>query len=112
MRKVERFFQVARIHPDDRVVVISNYLMGKASDYYEWAMEEDPLLSWEKLKFSMGQRFGSKEFKSPQEQHMGVKQKESIDEYGEQFSELFARICGMDREVLLAAFLNGLSFEL
>ena len=65
VKKVERFFHVARIHPEDRVIVISDYLMGKAWDYYEWAMEEDPFMNWDELKFSMGQRFGSNEFKSP-----------------------------------------------
>ena len=90
IRKVQRFFRVNGVHPDDRAVVISDYLMGKAWDYYEWTMEEDPLLSWEELKFSMGKRFGSKEFKPPQEQLMGLKQKGSVKDYGEQFQELSA----------------------
>ena len=75
-------------------------------------MEEYPLLSWEELKFSMGQRFGSKEFKSPQEQLIGLKQKRSIEEYVEQFQELSTRIRDMDWKALLAAFLNGLSTKL
>ena len=53
------------MHSNEKAMIISDYLMRKTWDYYEWAMEEDPLLSWEDLKFSMVQRFGFKEFKSP-----------------------------------------------
>ena len=44
-------------------------------------MEEEPLMNWEDLKFSMSQRFGSKKFKSPQEL-IGLRQRGSIEEYG------------------------------
>ena len=36
---------------------------------------------------------------------MGLKQKRSVEDYGEQFQELSARFHGMDRKALLAGFL-------
>lgn len=72
-------------------------------------MEEDPGMDWEKLKFSFGQRFGPKEFRSVQEQLVGLRQTGSVAEYRERFQELSARIRGMDRATTLGIFFNGLS---
>ncbi|XP_024032893.1 uncharacterized protein LOC112095340 [Morus notabilis] len=111
-RRAERYFRVHLIRPDVRVQVVADFLSRRAWEYYEWVMEEEPGMDWEELKFSFGQRFGPREFRSIQEQLVGLRQRGSVAEYGEQFQELSARVRGMDQATTLGIFLNGLNQDL
>jgi hypothetical protein len=110
--KANKFFYHHRTPYNQRLILASIHMEGKALVWYQDMDMSGYLPNWTVLTQSLMQRFGPSTYDDPMESLARLRQLSSVDEYKKRFEALSNRVKGCDDMNKLSCFLGGLKEEI
>ncbi|GJY68145.1 ankyrin repeat-containing protein [Tanacetum coccineum] len=110
--RVERYFEIQGIPPQEQLRVVVVCMEGDALSWYRWSEGQTPFSSWEEFKIRLLTRFQQKQAGNLYEQFLAVVQDGTAREYVALFEKLACQLVGVSPSVMEATFIKGLKTDL
>lgn len=110
--RAERYFSFYRLEEEDKLEAAVVALEGDALLWYQWEHRRHPIRAWEDLKMLILRKFRSTQSGSLYEQWLATSQSGSVLEYQRSFIEFSAPLTGVNEEIALGHFINGLKRDI
>ncbi|GKA27344.1 putative mitochondrial protein, partial [Tanacetum coccineum] len=110
--RVERYFEIQGIPPQEQLRVVVVYMEGDVLSWYRWREGQTPFSSWEEFKIRLLTRFQQKQAGNLYEQFLAVVQDGTAREYVALFEKLACQLVGVSPSVIEATFIKGLKTDL
>ncbi|CAA0807253.1 Unknown protein [Striga hermonthica] len=85
---------------------------GAALHWLRWLQQQSPMITWDQLKEELVDQFDGDLAASPSEHLAALHQTRSLDDYANEFRARAAQVPGLDSQLQLGFFLNGLKEEI
>ncbi|CAH9131947.1 unnamed protein product [Cuscuta epithymum] len=110
--RIERYFRLNNTEEEEKIEVAVVAMEGKALGWIQWWEKQARERNWEKFKKAMIRRFQPELIQNPLGPLLSLKQRNSVQEYREQFEKAIGSQENLDRKVMRAIFLNGLKKDI
>jgi hypothetical protein len=110
--KIEAFFDFHTTPEVDRLQIVSFHLDGRAAGWFQWAMRNNLLPSWQIFKEAVRLRFGPTTYEDVEGDLSKLTQTGSVAEFQAQFEELMNKVTGISEPLLISFFITGLKRNL
>ncbi len=112
VRRCERYFDIYGIKEQQKLEIVALHLEAKADTWFQGYMAERESVSWSEFTEEACKRFDNKGLNDVVEEFNKLTQHGSVEEYQEQFEDLWARLLttksNFTQDYFLSSFLSGL----
>ncbi|XP_073225291.1 uncharacterized protein [Cicer arietinum] len=112
VQKLERYFALRGVTPEEKMQATMISLEGKALSWYQWWEGYSPNPTWESFKIAVVRRFQPSMIQNPFELLLSLKQNNSVEEYVELFEKYAGALREVNQDFVRGVFLNGLKEEI
>ncbi|XP_077217843.1 uncharacterized protein LOC143852342 [Tasmannia lanceolata] len=106
--KAERFFEYHNTADDQRLMISSFHMDGKALQWFQWMHRNDQFTNWPVFTKALEIRFGPSEFEDHQGTLAKLLQKYSVFDYQSDFEALANRTTNLPPSFIVSCFISGL----
>ncbi|XP_071714502.1 uncharacterized protein [Rutidosis leptorrhynchoides] len=110
--RVERYFEVQGIPPQEQLRAAAICMEGEALSWYRWRENRTLFYSWDGFKRRLLIRFNQSQGGNLYEQFLAIKQEGIVREYVALFEKLACQLVGVPDLVMEATFIKGLKPDL
>ena len=110
--RVERYFEIQGIPPQEQLLAAAVCMEGEALSWYRWSEGQNPFYSWDGFKRRLLLRFQQTQGGNLYEQFLSITQEGTAREYVAMFEKLACQVVGVAQSVLEATFIKGLKPDL
>ncbi|KAL6538212.1 hypothetical protein OROGR_012200 [Orobanche gracilis] len=110
--KARNFFTLYQIPNEQRLTMVSFYLQGPASGWYNWMSNNNQLTTWDCFVRDLLKRFGASSYENMQATLFKLRQTSSVMEYQLRFETVCNLVTGLSSEAQMNCFISGLKPEI
>ncbi|XP_077249584.1 uncharacterized protein LOC143889290 [Tasmannia lanceolata] len=110
--KAEQFFEYHNTADDQRLMISSFHMDGKALQWFQWMHRNGQFHTWSEFTRALEISFGPSEFEDHQGKLAKLLQTSSVSDYQSEFEDLANRTTNISTSFLISCFIWGLRSDI